>query len=543
MLEWLSGSKKADHPMYNVEEAGALLAELPADHGKALEEVSSSLETVAATPGFGLSDRIGVIKLLDETGQKREAAVLSQFLRDDKLKELERFHLWQVLVGFWEHVSAANRVCLQEIAQAAKPGEPPHPERSLLAVRALRALANEGKLLQFRYLPVKPRIWKDLAELYGQVEKEKFITEHLKAYPTEALQTTARQEFLRLPMMDAAGPDTERLLELELSARIIARMASGFSIQATPGEGCNFCFDLAHPVRPIRRSPAVAQSATLRCFGVGSAGASIQEVIDRHSANPQEPEKRFGNDFTIPEKLLVLKRLLLYWSDSPPGSGGPRVKIEAKIKFSHGFPAASELVTRVEFSGMAEMTEDQRVEVKKQIGIALQAREVTAEITEWMEREGSLWGISADIPRQDEFWAKIGALCVFQAAGQKSWWLGTIRRLQRDPQGRMRADIEILAKAPISVYLRGMGEGAERAENWQTSSGSFEFTFVNAVILGESAVSGAPQEILLKREGFVHGVIYEVMMGEQMLRVRFEELLERGEDYDRVKVTWLQGAA
>ena len=543
MLKWLSGSKKADHPMYNVEEAGRLLADLPAEHGKAVEEVSSSLETVAATPGFGLSDRIGVIKLLDETAQKREAAALSEFLRSDKLKGGERLHLWQVLVEFWEHVSSAYRVCLQEIAQAAKPGAAAHPERTLLAVRALRALANEGKLLQFRYLPVKPRIWQELAELYGQAEKEKFVTERVKAYATDALLAYARQEFLRLPMMDAANPDGERILELELSARIIARMASGFGIQAKPGEGCNFCFDLAHPKRPIRYSPEVAPSATLRCFGVGGAGASIQEVIDRHTANPQEPEKRFGADFSIPEKLLVLKRLLLYWGDSPPKARGPSVKIEAKIKVSHGFPAASELVTRIEFSGMAEMTEDQRLKVKKQTGIALQAQEVTAVITEWMEREGSTWGIGVDIPRQDEPWAKIGALCVFQAAGQKSWWLGTIRRLLRDPQDRMRAEIEILAKKPISVYLRGLGEGAERAENWQTSSGSFEFTFVNALILGESAASGTPQEILLKREGFIPGLQYEVMMGEQLPQVRFEELIERDEDYDRVRVTWLKGAA
>ncbi len=543
MLEWLSGSKKADHPMYNVEEAGRLLADLPAAHGKAVEEVSSSLETVAATPGFGLSDRIGVIKLLDETGQKREAAALSEFLRNDKLKEIERFQLWQALVGFWEHVSSAYRVCLREIAQAAKPGEAVHPERTLLALRALRALTNEGKLLQFRYLPVKPRIWQELAVLYGQAEKERFVAERIKAYASDAFHSHARQEFLRLPMMDAANPDAERMLEVELSARIISRTASGFALKAKPGERCNFCIDLAHPNRPIRHSPEVAQSATLRCFGAGDAGASIQEVIDRHTANPQEPEKRFGDDFTIPEKLLVLKRLLLYWGDSPPEPRGPRVKIEAKIKVSHGFSAASELVTRIEFSGMAEMTEDQRLEVKKQTGIALQAQEVTAVITEWMQHEGSTWGIGVDIPRQDEPWAKIGALCVFQVAGQKSWWLGTIRRLQRDLQERMRAEIEILAKKPVSVYLRGLGEGAESAENWRTSSGSFKFTFVNALILAESAASGTPHEILLEREGFVPGLKYEVMMGEQMTQVRFEELIERDQDYDRVRVTWLRGAA
>lgn len=543
MLEWVSGiGRKHDHPMYNVEEARRLLDDLPVDHGKALEEISSSLETVAATAGFPLSDRIGVLKLLDETGQVREAAALLEFLRGPGLKEFERLHLWKVLVEFWEHVSSAYRVCLQEIAQAAKPGEAAHPERTLLVARALRALANEGKAIHLRYLPVRPRIWQELAQLYGQAEKEHLVAELVKAYATDVLHTNARQEFLRLPMMEMASPESERVLELELSARVIARLAGGFALHPQPDADCNFCFDLAHPAGPLPHKPEVPATATMRYFGASQARVAIQEIIDRYTANPKDPEKRFGDDYAIQEKLVVLKRLLLFWGESPPQPRGPRVKIEAKIKVAHGFPAASELVTRIEFSGMAEMTADQRVKVKQQTGIALQAEEATAVITEWMEHDGSTWEVGVDIPRQDEPWAKIGTLCTFEAAGHKAWWLGAIRRLQRDPHDQVRAGIEIISKKPLSVYLRGIGEGAERAENWQTSSGSFRFTFLNALVLGESATSGTSPEILLKRDGFIPGIQYEVMMGEQTPHVRLEELLERGEGYDRVRVTWLKGA-
>jgi len=132
---------------------------------------------------------------------------------------------------------------------------------------------------------------------------------------------------------------------------------------------------------------------------------------------------------------------------------------------------------------------------------------------------------------------------VFEAPGHKSRWVGAIRRMHRDEQGHTHAGVEILSKKPLSVYFRGIGEGAERADNWQTSSGSFEFTFVNAIILGESATSGARHEVLLKRDGFTPGLIYEVMMGEQAPNVRLEELLDRGDDYDRVRVTWLKRGA
>jgi hypothetical protein len=106
----------------------------------------------------------------------------------------------------------------------------------------------------------------------------------------------------------------------------------------------------------------------------------------------------------------------------------------------------------------------------------------------------------------------------------------------------VHAGIEIFSKKPLSVYLRGIGEGAERAENWQTSSGSFRFTFLNALVLAEGATSGTSPEILLKRDGFIPGIRYEVLMGGDTPHVRLEELLERGEDYDRARVTWLKGA-
>ncbi|MDH3287003.1 MAG: hypothetical protein OEP48_04645 [Betaproteobacteria bacterium] len=542
MLQWLSSlGKKADHPMYNVEEARRLLGGVSADDSKALEEISSYLEGITATPDFPLADRIGVLKLVDETGQPLAGAALNLFMRSTTLKEFERRALWQQLTDFSRSVSAAYRLCLQEIAQARKPDAPAHPEHHLLIARTLRALAAEGKMLQMRYLPVRPRVWEELAALYADAENEHYVGEIIKAYPTDLLPTNVRQEFLRLLMMDVAAPNSQSLGELELSARVVARMAAGFALHATPEKGCPFCFDLAHPGRPSRHTPDAKESPTLRYFGVGRSGGEMREIIERHTANPVEPEKRFGNDFSVGEKLVVLKRLLRYWGDGQPEPQTPRVKIDAKIKVSHGFSAASELITRIEFSGMGEMSDDMRMRVKQRTGIALQAHEITAQIDEWQERDATAWSIGADVPRQHEAWAKIGALCAVVPPGMKSWWLSVIRRMRRDEQDHMHTEIEIVSKKPLSVYLRGIGEGAEKAENWQTSSGSFEFTFVNALILNESAVANTSHEILLKRETFNPGIIYEVLMGDPPPYVRLEELLERGEDYDRVRVTWLKG--
>ena len=541
VLDWLSSvGKKADHPMYDVEAARKLLKDLPADQGKALEEVSSWLETVTTAEGYAPDDRIGVVKLLDETGQDYEPVLLESFLREAKMKEHDRLKLWHTLVGFWEHLAAAYRRCLKDIAEHASTVAA-HPEHALLVVRALRALADEAKILHLRYLPVRRHIWQELAELYGLSEQAKFDEESLKAYANDAVITSPRREFLRALMLEVAGPESEQAMAVELSARIIARFASAFVIATKPAPGCNFCFDLARPERPFHYSPKVRASATLRYFGAGQARASLEEVVSGYTAHPDETDRRFGEEYSVGDKLLAMKRLLLHWGEAAPQRRGPRVKIDAKVKVSRGFESVAELVTRIEFGGMAEMTKDQRLKVKQQTGIALQSADVTAVITEWMERDGSAWGMGVDIPREDEPWAKIGALCALQAPGQKLWWVGAIQRMYRDEHDKPHAGVEILAKKPLSVFLRGLGAGAERAENWQTSSGSFRFTYLNAIILGESATSATRREILLKRDSFNAGTLYAVMMGDESQHVRLEELLDRGEDYDRVRVSWLKG--
>jgi len=526
--------------MYDVEAAGKLLLDLPAEPGQALVEIASWLDTVGRTEGYDPDERIGVIKLLDETGQKRAAFVLTAFLGDTRLKEFDRLQLWQALAGFWENLAAGYQVCLKEIESGRKPGDEPHPERALIVLRALRVLAQEAKILHLRYLPVTPRIWQSLAELYARCESGQFSTKPLKLYAADPLPTTARQEFLRELMLDASLPESELPKDIELASRVIARLGGGFLLHLEPGEGCNLCFDLAHPGRPFHHAPATPAARTLRYFGPGLVEAGIREIIARHASHPDEPEKRLGDEFTLDEKVLVLKHLLLYWGATPPHRRTQRIKLSAPVKVAHGLGAASHLVTRIEFSGMAEVTAGLNLKLKKQAGLALEEQHAETAIAEWSERDASTWGLGVDIPRQDETWARIGTLCAIQPAGLKTWWVGVIRRFHRDAANRAHAGIEVIGKKPLAVYLRGLGEGSQRADNWASSSGSFQFTYVGALLLGDSA-QPTHKEMLLPREGYSAGLIYEAMIGEETPHVRLDELLERGEDYDRVRVTWLKG--
>jgi len=61
----LFGGGKVDHPMADVKQAQQIVAELPPDAAKALQEISELLESITQTDSFKLDRRFENIDLLD----------------------------------------------------------------------------------------------------------------------------------------------------------------------------------------------------------------------------------------------------------------------------------------------------------------------------------------------------------------------------------------------------------------------------------------------------------------------------------------------
>ena len=99
--------------MYDVAEARKLLADLPKDDPlKALDEITSWLTSVKDTPGFRPDRRIGIIMLLDETGQPLHAELLRQYLAAPRLQDFQGMRLWQGAHGFMRALAEAYAVCV-----------------------------------------------------------------------------------------------------------------------------------------------------------------------------------------------------------------------------------------------------------------------------------------------------------------------------------------------------------------------------------------------------------------------------------------------
>jgi hypothetical protein len=72
-------------------------------------------------------------------------------------------------------------------------------------------------------------------------------------------------------------------------------------------------------------------------------------------------------------------------------------------------------------------------------------------------------------------------------------------------------------------------------------SGSFAYEYLHAVMLTDRAKANDRPVLLLEKNRFVPGQIYEMMVGDKSRHVILKQFLEQGEDYDLGSFEWYQG--
>ena len=526
--------------MSDVEEARKLLADLPDnDPLKALDEITSWLTSVKDTPDFRPERRTGVIMLLDETGQPIQAELLHQYLAAPHLQDFQGMRLWQGMHGFMRALAEAYAVCIHEYRQEEKKPLSLKEQMPVICVRLLRAVAEQMKLELMRYMDVEETVWKQLYTHYSFAEASQFAGTMVHAYPSHVIHTSPQRELLRTVILYASSPATLAPDQIEVSYRIAARLVSFFDFKEAPDPDCPYFLDLSKPDTPRRVDGKLQASPTMRFFGAARAVPKVEDITHQNERGAIEQERRFGNEFTPDGKLTVLKHLQAHWKSEQPHRHQERKGISTTIEVIHSFRTISKLVTCIELNQIVSLSEQDAAMLKERSEISL-TREDTDYTTEtWTVLDVSIGGIGGVIPKTAGAWVKIGAICGLKAQNSNAWWVGMIRRLKTNPQGKVHVGIEILTKKPLSVWLRSLGKGAERVSNWETSSGSFAYDYLPVILLPDTQNSYVNATMLMESGSYVVDSIYEVMMGEKSRNIKLTSLLEEGEDYERVGIQWI----
>lgn len=533
--------KKPDHPMSDMKEARKLLADLPKDSAyKALEEITFWLTSIKDAQGFHPEVRADIVMLLDETGQPLDAELLHQYLSEPHLQDFHGLHLWQGIHSFARALTEAYSACINEYQQAEKKPWELKEKLPLVCVRLLRAATEQMKLELMRYVEVEQPVWDQLCSCYNFAEANQIADAMVYPYPKHVIHISPQRELARALMLYVSSPGTLAPDQIEVSYRIAGRLVGFFDLKTEPDPDCIYFLDLSKPGAPGNVGSNLQIMPAMRFFGAVKALPAVEKIISQNEHDFADPERRFGNEFTPAGKLTVLKHLQVYWEKDPPHRHQERKGISATIDVTHGFKAISQLVTRVDIDSMVDLSEKDAVVLKNRSGISLTTDDdVDYATEEWPVLDMSVNGIGCTIPKAAGSWVKIGDLCGLKAKNSQLWWVGMVRRLKTDPKGIMHTGVEILAKKPLSVWLRTLGKGAEKVSNWESSSGSFEYDYLPAILLPDACNSYVNATMLIESGSFVLGSIYQVMMGEKSREIKLAGLLAEGEDYEQVSFEWL----
>lgn len=529
--------------MSDVGEARKLLADLPEnDPLKALDEIASWLDSVKNTPGFRTDRRAAVTMLLDETGQPFHVELLRQYLAAPHLQDFQGMRLWQGAHGFMAVLAEAYAVCAQEYRQEEKKPQSLKEQMPVICVRLLRAVAERMKLELMRYLDVEQAVWNQLYQHYSFAEDNQFAGIMVHAYPSHIIHTSPQKELLRALVLHISSPATLAPNQIEVSYRIAARLSSLFDFQDAPGPDCPYFIDLSKPGAPMPVDDQAQATPAMRFFGAVRAVPKVAEITHQNERGAIDQERRFGNEFTPDGKLTVLKHLQMHWGKEPPHRHQERKSISAAIEVVHDFELISKLVTCIELDQIVSLSEQETAMLKERSGIGLAREKIDYSTETWAILDASISGVGGVLPKTAGTWVKIGALCGLKAQNSNLWWAGMIRRLHTDHQGKVHVGIEILARKPLAVWLRSLGKGVERVSNWETSSGSFAYDYLPAILLPDAHNSYMNATLLMKSGSYVADGIHEVMMGEKSRNIRLASLLEEGDDYERIGFQWIDPA-
>jgi cyclic-di-GMP-binding protein len=557
--------KKQVDPVCDLRQVKKLMADLPVDNpADALGEITFLLGAVCEAEGCPLDDRMAVIKLLDETGLPFQRKLAHEYLSAARMHKQQENRLWLPMSEFHRRAAAAYLLCLSGEGEAGA-GNQLKEERPLLAVRAMQALGAQCKWMRARYRVPDERLWREIYHLYQHAETGQFARTLVQPYPESASQTSLQQEFLRCLMLETAAPDSLAPMQIDLVDRLAAQYASSFVLAADSKE-CTYYVDLEGGKPPVRLVTEPLASPMMRFFGAGSATQKL-EVILQQVEHGSIPKELGGSDAPVLEELLdVLSHVLLNWSKNLPHRKHERKHAVSRLNVVHTFPEIRRKVSRIKVQSEPftlqneDLLYQERLDLKLYGFVTEKTKKIIAEASsgqsdtfarqaEAMDLEGTeSWvmenvsdcGFGAVIPQLAEDWLRLGMLLGLRQDTVKEWSVGVVRRLTRDPKMKIYIGIQTLSHEPVSVRLMPLGKDASV---WEQVADARSSEMVSGLLLSRGTRCVEQDCLLLERGIFESHKAYELMDASEKYPIKLTEMLEQGEDFERVAFSRVEGAA
>jgi len=531
VLSWVK--KRAEGPTAPKAEparAEALLPDLrDADPVTALNELSAWLEPAGGSASTDPKAKGEILAQVQDAGAAHVAAALAKYRASTDAKQAARESIWKSLIQYQAHLAHALGLSAKALLSAA------YEEASLLAsaeastARALHSCRTLAKICFVHYVGVPSSVWRLAYALYARAEEIGSAASPVKADADPKKVTTVEQEFLRLLMFQVSAPDMLAAEQIEVADRVLEQIGDGFTLRP-PGVADNpFCFDPEGAAAPQRASGERGASAPgVRYFGPGMGFDALERIYKQLTAAKIEAVKIFGGDIAPRAQIGTVQHLLAFWQAKSPYTPPARAPANGSLQIVHRYAQVWKQLSDSQHS-TGELT------------LADESDGPPQAPENWTLHEAGGNELGAELAQADGGYAKCGEVVGVSMNGGSEYLVGTIRRMQCEPGGGLRADIAVLSRKPQPLTLREVRKQGEDSVFTDAASRQFAFASVRAVILADGAqdAQGATApNLLLPAESWQQGRVYETT--EDPIRyLRGVKVMRHGEDYVRATFEWL----
>jgi hypothetical protein len=553
VLDWLSRNlgirKKTTHPLAGAEALREIIDELPHANGmKAIQELGEWL-ALTGRPDLDPPDRLAAIRALDAEAARFTREVMFDYLSSTPTQHRAE-QTWFALSTYSGQVADACRSALRDLFDVDKPMERDKATATVLAARAMAAMAERKKLVRMRYRAVDAALWSDFYGTYQMAEQLGIARKSVRL-PGTAADTSAYREFLAAIWFELAPIGNLDHMQMEYLDRVVRELLNFFVVREAPDVDTPFVVDLALSAPPHRCSREATPRMSQRYLGPGQVYAqlvSLARELRRTRALPAflTLEGLEG----VQSAVNLIEKLVLNWSRTPPRRVHDRSELQERLEVVHGYREIRRLIAGISYLRLTEgkagtdLSTQQREEFSRygfvaeqrdpQQGADDEVARVRAMIEaqnrqmtlEWVLTDVSDFGFGA-IAQAPTQWMQVGILLGLRRPGDADWTAGVVRRLsrnvkehatvgvQRFPGTGRCARIGALDNRQVSVFERSQDPGVS--------------VYVDVIALLED------NSVLVEPGVYIDNARFRLVIEGRRTTIKFVQLLERGVNFEHVR--------
>lgn len=545
---------QSDHPLASDERLNALMADIPESDPRRLlfdvDQLFADMEATIAEIGPTLALR--ALARLDQFARPSARHLLYRYLAKGE-REYQSDSAWSTLD---EHAALQFRAYRLFITPALDlPTDEDKVRMARCANRALMGWSLRKKLQHFRYRIPGPELWQEAHALLGVLGKLGLLKTVAAPYRNEP-DSTPLAEYLIGVYLEFAPIGNLAPQQLEFIDGVV-RHGHGLELSSVPGKLTSHVIDIAAAQGPQRYQPGEPALSSRRYCSVATLRAPLMRFAAQYKTPDSAPEWLGHSPANRAQIESAVRILMAHWGGPPPKRGRDRVATSAAVKVMLGFGLARRMIAAAHFARMGrtlkyegndweamsrQFDETRFGSVEEDNApVAIEAPEEelapagilsklesagdAAQMENWIcvDRSESGMGfvVPAVLPRH-----RIGMLVCLRETDGIDWRLAVVRRIGRDAQNRPGIGVETLGWPSICALAKPAGE--ESVWTKVTDGGGHGWS--DAII---ATVEG--RELLLPAGTFFEGLDVDVRSESGLWRLRLESLLDRGQDYDRIR--------